>query len=209
VKRRLLLLTIAAFAAACSAMAPAWAHSPTDFLKVSVGRTSTVLLPPMATMPGRLEITVSAPDAFRLAAVSAGPGWRTRLAPGAAVLDGRGAAGRSLLVSVTGTARRPGQLPLDVRVTSPSAPNTAYHWNLVALAGYTQPVASLAGADKPNAPVEQSATGGARLWPVSAALAGAALLVLVLRRPSRSRSCSHAEVGQRRRDLPSLIRERS
>ena len=168
------------------AAAPAgWAHSPTDFLKVSVGRPSTILLPPMATLPGRLEVTISTPGTFRLVAASAGPGWRTRLAPTAAVLDGRGAAGHSLLVAVTGTASRPGRLPVDVRVSSPAAPSETYHWRVTALAGYTQPVTSLAGAARPDAPV---AVGGGRsypLWPVSVIFAVAALLVLVVRRPRR------------------------
>lgn len=167
-------------------MPAASAHSPTDFLKVSVGRPSTVLLPPMPTLPGRLEITVSTPTAFRLAAVSAGPGWHTRLAPTAAVLDGHTAAGRSVLVSVTGTASRPGQLPVDVRVSSPTAPSTAYHWRLTALAGFAQPVSSLAGAARPNPPVAERPGHSYRLWPVSIVLVVAALLVLVVRRPSRA-----------------------
>lgn len=166
--------------------APAWAHSPTDFLKVSVGRPSTILLPPMNTLPGRLEVTISAPSAFRLDAVSAGPGWRTRLAPTAAVLDGRGAAGRSLLVSVTGTAGRVGRLPIDVRVSSPIAPTETYHWRLTALAGYSQPVSSLVGAARPDVPVAVDNGHSYRLWPVSIGFALAALLVLVVRRPRRS-----------------------
>jgi hypothetical protein len=185
VSRRVALLIASTAAAVIGATPSAWAHSPTDFLKVSVGRPSTVLLPPMTTLPGRLEITVSTPAAFRLAAVSAGPGWRTRLAPTAAVLDGRSAVGRSLLVSVTGTANRPGRFPLDVRVSSPSAPSATYRWRLTALAGYAQPASSLAGADRPDAPVAERPGHPHRLWPVSTGLAAAALLALVVRRPSR------------------------
>lgn len=185
--RRLAVLVASVAVGAVVAAPGAWAHSPTDFLKVSVGRPSTVLLPPMMTLPGRLEITVSAPAAFRLSAVSAGPGWQTRLAPRAAVLDGSNAAGRSLLVSVTGTANRPGHLPLDVRVTAPGAPSDIYHWRLTALAGYTQPVSSLASADRPNAPVAERLGRTYQLWPVSLGLAVAGFLVLVVRRPSRLR----------------------
>ena len=185
--RRLGLLVASTVLAGLGAMPAAWAHSPTDFRMVSVGRPSTVLLPPMPTLPGRLEISVSTPTAFRLASVSAGPGWHTRLAPTAAVLDGRSAAGRSLLVSVTGTASRAGRLPVDVRVSSPSAPSTTYHWRLTALAGFAQPVSSLAGADRPNAPVAERVGHSYRLWPVSLGLALAALSVLVVRRPSRLR----------------------
>lgn len=185
--RRLGLLIASTVIAAVGAMPAAWAHSPTDFLKVSVGRPSTVLLPPMSTIPGRLEITVSTPPAFRLTAVSAGPGWHTRLAPTAAVLDGHSAAGRSLLVSVTGTASRPGRLPVDVRVSSPTAPSATYHWRLTALAGFAQPVSSMAGADRPNAPVAEQVGHSYRLWPVSLALALAALLVIVVGRPSQLR----------------------
>jgi hypothetical protein len=187
---RLRLLVAAAIASGVVAAAPAaWAHSPTDFLKVSVGRSSTILLPPMTTLPGRLEVTISAPSAFRLAAVSAGPGWQTRLAPTAAVLDGRGAAGRSLLVSVTGTASRAGRLPLDVRVSSPVAPTETYHWRVTALAGYAQPVSSLSGAARPDAPVDVPPGHGYRLWPFSLVFAFAAMGVLVVRRP-RSQSDS-------------------
>jgi len=180
----------AALTATCAvvvAAAPAgWAHSPTDFLKVSVGRSSTVLLPPMRSLPGgRLELTISAPAAFRLQSAAAGPGWRVRVAPDAAVLDGRRAAGRALLVTVTGTAQRPGRLPLDVRVSSPSAPSEAYHWQLTALAGYAQPTASGVGAARPNAPVAMSVGTAHRLWPVSLVFAVVALLVLVVRRRPR------------------------
>ena len=142
----------------------------------------------MTTLPGRLEVSISTPPAFRLDAVSAGPGWQTRLAPTAAVLDGRGAAGRSLLISVTGTAARPGRLPLDVRVSSPAAPTQAYHWRVTALAGYAQPVSSLAGASRPDAPVAVGSGHSYRLWPMSLALALAALVVLVVRRPKQRRS---------------------
>ena len=134
---------------------------------------------------GRLEVTISAPAAFRLQSVSAGPGWRTRVAPDAAVLDGRRAAGRALLVTVTGTAQRPGRLPLDVRVTSTSAPTEAYHWRLTALAGYAQPTGSTVGTSRPDAPVAMSAGAAHRLWPVSLAFALVALLVLVVRRRPR------------------------
>lgn len=187
--RRLAPLTAAlVLGAGISAAPAAWAHSPTDFLKVSVGRPSTILLPPMPTLPGRLEVTISSAAAFRLVAVSAGPGWRTRLAPTAAVLDGRGAAGQSLLVSVTGTAGRAGRLPIDVRVSSPSAPSETYHWRVTALAGYAQPVSSLTGAAKPDAPIAVEGGHSYRLWPLSLAFALAALLVLVVRRPTRQRS---------------------
>jgi hypothetical protein len=184
VKRPLaLLIAVLALGSAVSP-APAWAHSPTDFLKVSVGKPSTILLPPMTALPGRMEVTISSP-AFQLVAASAGPGWRTRLASAAAVLDGRRAAGQSLLVSVTGTAHRAGRLPIDVRVSSPSAPSESYHWRITALAGYLQPVSSLAGASKPDRPVAVQAGHPYRLWPLSLAFAFAALLVLVVRRPTR------------------------
>jgi len=170
------------------AAAPAgWAHSPTDFLKVSVGRPSTILLPPMTTLPGRMEVTISSPSDFRLAAVSAGPGWRTRLAPTAAVLDGRAAAGHALLVTVTGTARRAGRMPIEVRLSSPAAPTQTYHWRVTALAGYAQPVSSLAGASRPDAPVALGSAHALRLWPVSLVFAIAAFFVLVVRRPRRLR----------------------
>jgi hypothetical protein len=183
VRLRHVLVLAAAVGGGLLAGAPAWAHSPTDFLKVSVGGQSTILLPPMTTLPGRMEVTISAPPAFRLTAVAAGPGWQTRVAPTAAVLDGRAAAGHSLLVTVTGTASRAGRLPLDVRLSSPAAPTQTYHWRVTALAGYSQPVSSLAGASQPDAPVAVGAAHGHRLWPVSVVLAMAALLVLVVRRP--------------------------
>lgn len=187
--RRLAVLVAAAVAGGSFVTASsAWAHSPTDFLKVSVGHPSTILLPPMTTLPGRLEVTISTPRSFRLDAVSAGPGWQARLAPTAAVLDGRGAAGRSLLVSVTGTADRAGRLPIDVRISSPAAPTQAYHWRVTALAGYLQPVPSLAGASRPDAPVAAAPGHSLRLWPMSLALALAALLVLVVRRPKQHHS---------------------
>jgi hypothetical protein len=154
-------------------------------LKVSVGRPSTILLPPMTTLPGRMEVTISSPPDFRLTRVSAGPGWQTRLAPAAAVLDGRTAAGHALLVTVTGTASRTGRLPIDVRLSSPAAPTQTYHWRITALAGYAQPVSSLNGASRPDAPVDIGSTHGSRLWPVSVVFAIAALLVLVVRRPRR------------------------
>jgi hypothetical protein len=162
------------------------AHSPTDFLKVPVGKQATVLLPPMTRPPGPLEVTIGTPDTFVLAAASAGPGWRSRVTPHAAVLDGRSAAGTSLLVTVTGIAQRPGTLPLDVRVTSPAAPTESFQWPLTALAGYSQPVAASVGASRPDAPVAVTPRHPARMWPISLALALAALAVLVVhRRPHR------------------------
>ncbi len=173
-------------AVAVAAAPDGWAHSPTDFLKVSVGRSSTVLLPPIKSLPGgRLEITISTPPAFRLRSVSAGPGWRSRVAPDAAVLDGRGSPAHELLVTVTGTARRAGRLPLDVRISSPTAPTESYHWQLTALAGYAKPVASGVGAARPNAPVAVSSGTGHRLWPVSLLFAAAASCLLVVRRRPR------------------------
>lgn len=137
----------------------------------------------MTAVPGRVEVTIASPASFRLIAASAGPGWRTRLAPTAAVLDGRSAAGRSLLVSITGRASRPGKLPVDVQVASPRGPSTTYHWRLTALAGYAQPVSSLAGAARPDAAVAIEDRHSYRLWPLSLVLASVALLVLVVRRP--------------------------
>jgi len=175
---------LTAICAVAVAAAPAgWAHSPSDFLKVSVGRTSTILLPPMTTLPGRMEVTISSPSDFRLTTVSAGPGWQARVAPTAAVLDGRAAAGHSLLVTVTGTASRAGRLPLDVRLSSPAAPTQTYHWRVTALAGYVRPVSSISGASRPDAPVAIGRAHSHRLWPISALFAVAALLVLVVRRP--------------------------
>ena len=169
--------------------APAgWAHSPTDFLKVSVGRPSTVLLPPMKSLPGRLEISIATPAAFRLQSVAAGPGWHSRVAPDAAILDGHGSAAHSLLVTVTGTAQRAGRLPLDVRVSSPTAPTETYHWRLTALAGYAKPAGSRVGTARPDAPVAMSSGPVRRLWPVSLLFALAALLLLVVRRPRRQPS---------------------
>ena len=176
-------MLVAAAGGSLLASAPAWAHSPTDFLKVSVGQPSTILLPPMTALPGRMEVTISSPSDFRLTGVSAGPGWQARIAPTAAVLDGQTAAGHSLLVTVTGTASRAGRLPIDVRLSSPVAPTQTYHWRVTALAGYAQPRSSLAGASRPDVPVAERSTHPPRLWPVSMALALAALLVLVVRRP--------------------------
>ena len=170
-------------AVAVAAAPDGWAHSPTDFLKVSVGRSSTVLLPPMKSLPGgRLEISISAPAAFRLQSVSAGAGWRSRVAPEAAVLDGHGSAAHSVLVTVTGTAQRAGRLPLDVRVSSPTAPTETYHWRLTALAGYAKPVVADVGTARPDAPVAMSSGPAHRLWPVSLLFAVAGLVVLVVRR---------------------------
>jgi hypothetical protein len=145
----------------------------------------------MTALPGRVEVTISSPTSFRLIAASAGPGWRTRLAPTAAMLDGRATAGRSLLVAITGRASRPGKLPVDVQVASPRGPSTTYRWQLTALAGYAQPVSSLAGAARPDAAVavEDGRSHGLwplSPWPVSLVFAFVALLVLVVRRP-RSR----------------------
>ena len=84
---RLAIVAAAVVGSGLLASAPAWAHSPTDFLKVGVGGPSTILLPPMTALPGRMEVTISSPSDFRLAGASAGPGWQTRIAPTAAVLD--------------------------------------------------------------------------------------------------------------------------
>lgn len=178
---------VVAACAALIALAPAAsAHSPTDFLKVPVGKQATVLLPPITRLPGRLEVTVGAPASFVLAAVSAGPGWQSRVAPHMAVLDGRGAAGNSMLVTVTGTAQRPGRLPLIVQVSSPVAPTQTYQWSLIALAGYAQPAAGTVDPSRPDAPVATGARHMVRLWPVSVLLAAAALALLV-GRPRRQR----------------------
>ena len=167
------------------ALAPAaGAHSPTDFLKVPVGRQATVLLPPISRLPGLLQITIDAPESFDLAAVSAGPGWQSRVAPHMAVLDGRGGAGASVLVTITGTAKRAGRLPLLVQVSSTSAPPESYQWPLTALAGYSQPVAAAVGASRPDAPVAVRSGHSPRLWPASIVLALIAFALLVVR-PSR------------------------
>lgn len=177
---------VAALACACiGALTPsASAHSPTDFLKVSVGSRSTVLLPPMHVASGRVEVTLAATQAFRISAVSAGPGWRERVTPDLAVLDGHQAAGRPLLVTVTGTAHHAGAVPLVVRAISPSAPTQVYRWTLTALAGYARPTTAVTPS-RPNAAVDLPPDPSPRLWPVSIALAVAALAVLALRRRPR------------------------
>src|SRR5207248_10080375 len=98
--RRLVALAVAGLALSVGFGAGgAWAHSPTDFLKVPVGQQATVLLPPMRALPGLMQVAIDAPRGYRLTDVSAGPGWQARVAANAAVLDGRRIAGRSVLVT--------------------------------------------------------------------------------------------------------------
>lgn len=163
----------------------AWAHSPTDFLKVPVGQPAMVLLPPMRALPGLMQVSIDAPAGYRLAGVSAGPGWQSRVAANAAVLDGRRVAGTSVLVTVDGIADHAGAFPLDVRLSSTAAPTEAYRWRLTALVGYSRPVAAAVGISKPDAAVDVPTSAGPRLWPVSLACAVAALALLVVRRRSR------------------------
>jgi len=166
--------------------AVAWAHSPTDFLKVPVARPATVLLPPMSALPGRMQVAIDAPAGYRLTEVSAGPGWVSRVAANAAVLDGRGEAGTSVLVTVTGVAAHVGSFPLNVRLSSTAAPTESYRWRVTALAGYARPVASDVGAARPDAPVTESSSPGPRWWPLSLACALAGVALLVVRRPRRA-----------------------
>lgn len=179
------VLSAAAFCAAGGTTA--WAHSPTDFLKVPVGQEATVLLPPMIALPGRMQVAIEAPPGYRLSSVSAGPGWQSRVAANAAVLDGRGAAGTSVLVTVTGVAAEVGKFPLDVHLASTAAPTESYRWNVVALAGYSRPLASNVGWSRPDAPVATTPASSPRLWPVSIGCAiGALVLLVVRRRPRRT-----------------------
>lgn len=169
--------------AAWPATAPAWAHSPGDFLKVPVGVRSTVLLPPLSVAPGRVEVTLLTPARlFTVSAVSAGPHWQERVAPGVAVLDGRRSAAGPLLVTVTGTAHRAGGVPVVVRVSSPTAPTQTYQWTMTALAGYSRSTASDVKAARPDAAVALPPPPSPRLWPASIALALAAFGLLTVRR---------------------------
>ena len=181
--RRLVALAVAGLALSVGFGAGgAWAHSPTDFLKVPVGQQAMVLLPPMRALPGLMQVAIDAPRGYRLTDVSAGPGWQARVAANAAVLDGRRTAGRSVLVTVTGVASHVGSYPLDVRLSSTAAPTQAYQWRLTALAGYSRRTASTVGTSRPDAAVDVPLSSGPRLWPVSLACAVAALALLVVRR---------------------------
>ena len=178
VRRQLLCAAAVAIAVTVIGTSVAWAHSPTDFLKVPVGQRATVLLPPMRALPGLMQVSVDAPAGYSLTDVSAGPGWQSRVAANAAVLDGRRVAGTSVLVTVTGVASRPGAYPLDVRLSSTAAPTEAYNWRLTALDGYSRPVAADVGISRPDAAVDVPTSSGPPLWPVSVACALASLALL-------------------------------
>ena len=145
-----------------------------------------VLLPPMRALPGLMQVSIAAPAGYRLSEVSAGPGWQSRVGANAAVLDGRGAAGTTVLVTLTGIADHAGAYPLDVRLSSTAAPTEAFQWRLTALAGYSRPVAAAVGTSKPDAAVDVPTTSGPRLWPISLTCALAALALLSCR-ATRSR----------------------
>ena len=57
--RRPVALTVAGLALSVGFGAGgAWAHSPTDFLKVPVGQQAMVLLPPMRALPGLMQVAI-------------------------------------------------------------------------------------------------------------------------------------------------------
>lgn len=183
VTRRVTALTIAGIALSIGIGAgSAWAHSPTDFLKVPVGQQAMVLLPPMTALPGRMQVAIDAPAGYRLTDASAGPGWQSRVAANAAILDGQHVAGTSVLVSLTGVASHAGAFPIDIRLSSTAAPTEAFQWRLTALNGYSRPVAANVGTARPDAAVALPRSSGPVLWPVSVACALAALALLVVRR---------------------------
>lgn len=187
--------------AATVAVAPggaALAHPPTDFLKIPVGRVATVPLPPIAVPAGQVHVAIrSGTPAYRIVSASAGPGWRSRVTPDAAFLDGRATSALPVIITLTGRADRPGELPIRVRTTPPATTSHVHTFTLTALAGRSPAVARMSDAAPPNqAVLEPSAPTPARDWTMSAALAVLAAALLLVWRPRR-RATSNATTNAR------------